>query len=460
MSANRVRAASATVIYAPNILVRISTIVQTGGCVFIFPSTHIIYHSQVNEREYDIKSTEAEIVEMAELLSQVNVRALRDRATVLRKVDCTVPALSYDHKSRFSVMGGMNYHIPVYFVDGVTWLCRIRRHNITTTPVAHQNRLILSEAATYQFLSSRTLVPVPKVHDYSIYSPSNPIGVGYILMDKLAGKPLSDCDLTDADRERVLSQLANVFAALKQHPFNEIGCLLDPDNLFVGPVLEESTIDADENGNLLLLGPFKSALDYRTASIKHQIELILQGESYTSNAIDAYLVHRFILDYVLESVTRNERGPFFLKHMDDKGDHILVDDEFRIVGIIDWEWAQITTQSEAFAAPLYLLDVGLYYTGSNELSREEAEFASVLKRRNETGFAEHVYRGRVAHRLAHCVGGDTGDIEDLPNHFMGLLCAVHPCGNEQKTWEQWRESAVMTYEKDEDLQQLIQRCSK
>ena len=300
MSADRVLAASATVIYAPNILVRISTIVQTGGFVFIFPSTPILCHSQVNEREYDIKSAEAEIDEMAELSSQVNVRALRDRATVLRKVDCTVPALSYDHKSRFSVMGGMNYHIPVYFVDGVTWLCRIRRHNITTTPVAHQNRLILSEAATYRFLSSRTQIPVPKVHDYSIYSPSNPIGVGYILMDKLAGKPLSDCDLTDTDRERVLSQLAGVFATLKQHPFNEIGCLLDPDNLSVGPVLDESIIDADENGNLLLLGPFKSALDYRTASIKHQIELILRGESYINNPIDAYLVHRFILDYVLE----------------------------------------------------------------------------------------------------------------------------------------------------------------
>jgi hypothetical protein len=460
VSADRVLVAYATIIYAPNIFVRIFTIVQTGGCVFVLLSRHVLYHPQVNEREYVIKSTEAEIAEMTALLSQVNVCALRDRAAALRKVDCTVLALSYDHQSRFSVMGGMNYHIPIHFVDGVTWLCRIRRHNITTTPVAHQNRLILSEVATYQFLSSRTQIPIPKVHDYSIYSPSNPIGVGYILMDKLAGKPLSDCDLTDADRECVLSQLADVFAALKQHPFNEIGCLLDPDNLSVGPVLDESTIDADENGNLLLLGPFKSALEYRTASIKHQIELILRGESYSDNAIDAYLVHRFVLDYIIESVTRNEQGPFFLKHMDDKGDHILVDDEFRIVGIIDWEWAQITTQSEAFAAPLYFLDVGLYYSGSNELSRKEVEFASNLKRRNEAGLADLVYGGRVAHRLAHCVGGDTGDIEDLPNHFMGLLRAVLPRNNERETWAHWRGGAMMTYEKDEDLQNLIQKGSK
>lgn len=414
---------------------------------------------RVNEREYWLKSKEAEIAEITALLSKVNLRALRDRAAALRKVDCTVTP-SYDHQSRSSVMGGMNYHIPIYFVDGVTWICRIRRRNITTTPLAHQNRLILSEAATYKFLSSRTQIPVPKVHDYSIDSPSNPVGVGYILMDKLEGKPLSNCDFKKAGKERILSQLADVFADLKQHPFNEIGCLLDPDDLSVGPVLDESTIDADENGNLLLLGPFKSALEYRTSSIKHQIDLILRGESYTNNAIDAYLVHRFILDSVIESITQNEQGPFFLKHMDDKGDHILVDDEFRIVGIIDWEWAQTTTQSEAFAAPLYLLDVGLYYSGSNKLNPKEVEFASILKKRGEVGLAEHVYGGRVAHRLAHCVGADSGDIEDLPNHFMGLLRAVFPGRNEGETWEQWREGAMMMYEKDEDLQNLIQRCSK
>ncbi|KAF8351995.1 hypothetical protein F5887DRAFT_1268545 [Amanita rubescens] len=389
---------------------------------------------RVNEREYNVKATEAEIAEMTALLSRVNVRALRDRAAALRKVDCTVPELSYDHESRFLIMGGMNYHIPINFVDGVTWLCRIRRRNIaSTTP------------PTYRFLSSRTQVPVPKVHDYSIDSPSNPIGVGYILMDKLAGKPLSDCDLTDDDRKCVLGQLADVFAALKQHPFNEIGCLSDPDDISVGPVLEESTIDADNDSNLLLLGPFRSALEYRTASIKHQVELILRGEAYTNNAIDAYLVHRFILDDVIKSITQNEQGSFFLKHMDDKGDHILVDDEFRIVGIIDWEWAQITTCSEA---------------GSNELSPEEVEFISVLQGRNEIELAECVYGGRVAHRLAHCVGGNTGDAEDLPNHFMGLLRAALPRNNKQETWAQWRERAFVRYGKDEELQLLIRKVSK
>src|ERR1700729_1987983 len=159
-----------------------SPLSRLAGTSCLWYLWHISYHRQVNEQEFDIKYAQAEFVEMTALLSRVNVRALRDRAAALRKVDCTVPELSYDHGSRFSIMGGMNYHIPVNFVDGVTWLCRIRRRNITSTPLAHQNRLILSEAATYRFLSSRTQIPVPEIHDWAIDSPSNPIGVGYILM--------------------------------------------------------------------------------------------------------------------------------------------------------------------------------------------------------------------------------------------------------------------------------------
>jgi hypothetical protein len=41
--------------------------------------------------------------------------------------------------------------------------------------------------------------------------------------------------------------------------------VLDPDNPTVSPLLEESMIDVDDDGtdNLLLLGLFKSTLEYR-----------------------------------------------------------------------------------------------------------------------------------------------------------------------------------------------------
>ncbi|KIM44111.1 hypothetical protein M413DRAFT_443157 [Hebeloma cylindrosporum] len=409
------------------------------------------------EEEYFERSRAATIKEINALISRVNVDALRDRAMTIRQVPCIIPEIEYD--SAKSMMGGMNYHIPINFVDGVTWLCRIRRHNVTSTPLAHQNLLIESEAATYHFLSSRTSIPVPKVHDYALCdSPSNAIGVGYILIDKLDGVPLSDRVLGEDDRKHVLNQLADIFISLKQHPFSEIGCLSSPESLSIGPILEECAIDTDQEGHLRLLGPFNSALEYRKSSIKHQIQLILRGESYTRNAIDAYLVHRFILDNIIDIITKDDQGKFFLKHMDDKGDHILVDNAFNIVGVIDWEWAQTTTLSEAFSAPLYLLDVGEYYGGSNKLSREESEFASILAQKGQDSLASAVTQGRIAHRLAHCVGGDTDDPDSLPDLFMGLLKATCVPDPPFDSWDQWRESMLSRYGDDDGLKLLIE-CS-
>ncbi len=33
--------------------------------------------------------------------------------------------------------------------------------------------------------------------------------------------------------------------------------------------------------------------------------------------------------------TKAGTGPFYLKHFDDKGDHILIDEQYNITGIID-----------------------------------------------------------------------------------------------------------------------------
>lgn len=40
---------------------------------------------------------------------------------------------------------------------------------------------------------------------------------------------------------------------------------------------------------------------------------------------------------------------YFLKHIDDKGDHILVDEDLNIPGIIDWEMALLVHYREAFS---------------------------------------------------------------------------------------------------------------
>ncbi|OJI99473.1 hypothetical protein ASPVEDRAFT_882993 [Aspergillus versicolor CBS 583.65] len=68
------------------------------------------------------------------------------------------------------------------------------------------------------------------------------------------------------------------------------------------------------------------------------IDLIMREECFTPRAVDAYLIHRFLLDYVSEKYlvhSHSDDGRFYLKHADSKGDHILINDEYNITGIMD-----------------------------------------------------------------------------------------------------------------------------
>ena len=87
--------------------------------------------------------------------------------------------------------------------------------------------------------------------------------------------------------------------------------------------------------------------------IAFRLDLMRRREAHAKHAVDAYLVHRYLADTLLPSrYVTNGESLFYLKHMDDKGDHILVDDDFNITAIIDWEWAQTTSKVEAFCAPV------------------------------------------------------------------------------------------------------------
>ncbi|OKL63650.1 hypothetical protein UA08_00075 [Talaromyces atroroseus] len=97
-------------------------------------------------------------------MDKVNAPVLLAQASSLRGgLRCTTPtALQYDRSQRSTVMGGMNYHIEIQFEDGVSWLARIRRVNVTSPPPNLRAHIMRSEIATLQFLR-KTNVPAPKV---------------------------------------------------------------------------------------------------------------------------------------------------------------------------------------------------------------------------------------------------------------------------------------------------------
>ena len=82
--------------------------------------------------------------------------------------------------------GGFNRHLLAMFRDGYAALTRIPFRFTTSARYA-----IASEAAPLAFLRSHHNLPVPKVLAYS-RDVSNPVGVEYLVLEKVEGRPLSE----------------------------------------------------------------------------------------------------------------------------------------------------------------------------------------------------------------------------------------------------------------------------
>jgi hypothetical protein len=416
----------------------------------------LFYYYQ-DEKSYDPAANRAEQEEINKLLAKINITALTDRASYLRKgVSCSISQnLQYDLSTRNSVMGGMNYHIEISFDDGVCWLARVRRFNVTSPPLELQNYIMRSEVATLEFLGE-TKIPAPKVFDFSL-DEANPVGVRYILMEKLPGRSLSWSDATREQRLKVIDQLADIYIELHAHPFPMMGSLDKIDSkLFIGPFARETLADFGESG-LKMLGPFSSSEQYYNAHLDLILDLIMRQEAYANRPIDAFLIHRYLqenIPIILPHASLDDAS-FYLKHADEKGDQILVDDQFRITGIIDWEWAHTGPKFSVFNSPIVLLPLAEFYSGNNCLGDEEMTFSHLLEEKGHPDLGDIVRKGRLLHRLQFCCGYDLPDWDGYKDIFMGLVRALHKDGNSNNLdYETWKADAIQRYSADPRLEKL------
>lgn len=351
-------------------------------------------------------------------------------------------------------MGGMNYHIELRFEDGVIWIARVRRFNATSPPSALRDYIIRSEVATLKFLE-KTQVQAPKAHDFALEGADNLVGVGFILMDKLPGKSLRWSLASQEQRSKVVAQVADVFMELQKYPFDSMGSLIDVEEPRVSAFARES-LTTFEGSEMRTIGPLSSLESYHRASLELILQLILNQEMYSGRAVDAYLIHKFLIGLVPQVLPPpEEEQKFYLKHADDKGDHILVDDDYQITGIIDWEWAHTAPAALAFNSPIGFLPVGDFYDGKNDIGQDEEFFAQCFEVKGADELAQHVRRGRLQHRFAFCCGYDLVDWDGFQGLFAGLRKAVGI--DADLDWEEWKQTALERYKHDDGLQTLLRR---
>ncbi|CAG8384327.1 unnamed protein product [Penicillium salamii] len=403
-----------------------------------------------DEKQYHPAAQEAEKKEITTLIEKINISALTQRASSLRNgIACSmVQDLHYDRALRSSVMGGRNYHIEISFEDGISWLARIRRFNATSPPPTLRDYILGSEVSTLQFLS-KTKVPVPAVFDFN-FDASNPVGVGYILMEKLPGKSLQWSLDTQEQKQKITSQLADIYIELKRYPFPMMGSFDPQNSSHIGPIARESLADFQDL-KMRMVGPFTSPEEYFEAHIRLILDSILRQEYYVNRPVGAFLIHRFLLESLPKVFSKKtlDDGMFYLKHADEKGDQILVDNDFNITCIIDWEWAQTDSKSAAFNSPIVLLPVADFYEGADYIGEDEDFFAKCLEEKGHPDLGEIVRNGRLLHRIQFCCGYDLDDWDGLIGLFFGLLEILGIEG--VSTWESWKADALKCYREDDQL---------
>ena len=362
--------------------------------------------------------------------------------------------------------GRNNYHARVRFHDGSrSWLLRVPRiHNVSSLV----NYLVVSEYATLKFLE-KTKVPAPRAFGFGISGRDDSgmedhgVGVAFLLIEELPGKPWlyggtpANDEKTRYEKAKIWDQLAGILAELARHPSPRAGslCLNDSARIQVGPVA------SDKFMVLTPEGPFDNAVGYYTAWAEQYLALIADRQLYEDYPVEAYMVYRFLKDNVWQLVEHLkgdedlDRGGFFLKHVDDLGDHILLDDDCNIVGLIDWQMARVVPRAEAFGPSLVAVDTRAFFSGRVGLGVDDHGLVAALEKKGHADLAR--WMGDENERARRFFWG-LGLNEPWPQ-ALPMANAILQAFGVQQDWAEWSETALKAYcRTDRRLQALLRAC--
>jgi hypothetical protein len=428
-----------------------SAAIDIGGCAqceHLFCAAHVKspFHTCISTPLDDDAWLAAQTRELTALRDRINQEALLEQAKKLSGgKQCR---LDDDDPLGRSLMGGMHIHRQIFFDDGSVWLARVLRENYTSFSDQLSNNILLSECATLRWLE-RLDIPTPKLHGYGLRGdPSNAVGVAYMLIHKLPGNPFIPDLATHKQKQKVLHQWADVLCALGKHPFDKLGSLTFSG---VGPVA------SDRTGTLPPIGPFNTARDMYSSWAQAYRDLVADKQLFSSFSIDAYLMFDHLCSRATEgpwfgSWDHLDTGPFFLKHTDDKGDHILVDDDFNITGIIDWTFARVVPAYEAFGPSLLSADNGLLFDGNVGLSADDVALGEQLRLRN----SPHIFYGSdELRRFVFGLGIGLGPTKEEAISFFSAIVATFEPGH-TFDWPRWKEAKMEDLAGSPHLWALIQ----
>ena len=284
-----------------------------------------------------------------DLLSNGTLDHVRNYAANLRRNKCTIDP------TRIAI-GGYSVLFHLRF-DGNSqcWILRIRLprpgESLTAQQQIAESLLLESEISTMCYVKAKSSIPVPAVYAYGTTF-SNPLGHPYMLIKHVHGTTAMWATMSCSvnQRRRLIRDMAHIVNELSSLTFPVIGQLrlqnTSSDEVTVGQLVTRS-------GHII--GPFQTSSEYYCSRasllvdrLKRTTDVTTSNDSngcHEQSAIDLAIKVTEILQR--RSVSDGSpQGPFVLKHPDLSFQNILVNDEFKVVAVLDWSFASVVPLEE------------------------------------------------------------------------------------------------------------------
>jgi aminoglycoside phosphotransferase (APT) family kinase protein len=269
--------------------------------------------------------------------------------------------------------GAFNIVLKVIFDDGVQWVIRIQVPEVllfnAKQRAAHeetQRKALFSQLGSMQYVKRTTKIPVPEIHGYD-FSNDNIAGAPYMFMTLVEGmsikKWLEENTLTKEKATEFYTELAEIMWEFYCTRFDKIGELeIDEDgNATVGGFYDSRTHSA--------YGPFTSAhefltqrqqklWEYRVLAERQQTAVVPEGFRHwnqlsreVKEVFTAWLYRKAApyaqeeyeaayKDVQVEASSPNmaQKPDYILFHADLSINNILVNEDLKVLAVIDWDW--------------------------------------------------------------------------------------------------------------------------
>jgi hypothetical protein len=267
--------------------------------------------------------------------------------------------------------GAFNIVLKVEFEDNEIWVLRIQVPEVILFTekqrAAHEDtqlKALKSQLGSMRYVRENTKIPVPEIFGYD-FSNRNAAGAPYMFMELIQGmsvkKWLEENSLTKEKATEFYGNLAEIMWEFYQTRFDKIGELQFDSN---GKVTVGGFFDSRTRSTY---GPFTSAHQFLTArqqklwefrvlaerrkteivglGYKHWNELnrevkdIFTAWLYRKAAAYAQMEYETVYPDSISHTSSNDTLPDnILFHADLSINNLLVDEDLKIIAVIDWDW--------------------------------------------------------------------------------------------------------------------------